>query len=71
LFASLVLLLAAAKKKPWKSGASIRHTTNLMQSMLVTFNICGLILQLCLLFGCVADHCGLLATTAMSPLAMF
>jgi hypothetical protein len=59
------------KKKPWKIGASSRHITNLKQSMLVTFDICGLILQLCLLFGCVADHCGFLATTAMSPLAMF
>ncbi len=34
LFASLVLLMAAAKKMPWKTDASSGHTTNLKQSML-------------------------------------
>jgi len=31
--------MAAPKKKPWKTGASIGHITNLMQSILETFNI--------------------------------
>jgi hypothetical protein len=39
LFASLVLLTAAAKKKPIKAGTSSRHITNLEQSILDTFNI--------------------------------
>jgi hypothetical protein len=39
LFASLVLLMAAAKKKPWKTGASTGHITNLKQSILETFDI--------------------------------
>jgi hypothetical protein len=40
--------MAAATKKekkeeayPWKAGASSRHTTNLKQSILETFNING------------------------------
>jgi hypothetical protein len=44
LFASLVLLTAAAKikeKKPIKTGASSRHMTNLKQSILETFYIYG------------------------------
>jgi hypothetical protein len=40
LFASLVLLMAAAKKKkPWKTGASNGHKTNLKQSIWETFDI--------------------------------
>jgi hypothetical protein len=38
MFASLVLLMAAAKK-PIKTGASSRHITNLKQSTLESFNI--------------------------------
>jgi hypothetical protein len=30
------------KKKPWKTGASSRYTTNLKQSILETFHIYGL-----------------------------
>ncbi len=44
LFASLVLLTAAAKikeKKRIKTGASSRHMTNLKQSILETFDIYG------------------------------
>ncbi len=41
MFALLVLLMAAAKKKPIKTGASIGHKTNLKQSILETFNIYG------------------------------
>ncbi len=40
LFASLVLLLATAKK-PWKTGARSRYITNLKQSILETFDIYG------------------------------
>jgi hypothetical protein len=36
LFASSVLLMAAAKKMPWKTSASGRHITNLKQSILET-----------------------------------
>jgi hypothetical protein len=45
MFASLVLLMAAAKKgkKPIKTGASRGHITNLKQSILETFNIYGMI----------------------------
>ncbi len=42
----LVLLIAAAKKKPRKTGASSRHITNLKQSTLETFNIYVLSSQL-------------------------
>jgi hypothetical protein len=31
--------MAAAKKKPWKVGASSMHITNLKQSILETFDI--------------------------------
>ncbi len=41
LFASLVLLMAATKKKPIKTGASSGNITNLKQSILETFNIHG------------------------------
>jgi hypothetical protein len=41
LFASLVLLMATAKKKPWKTSTSSRHITNLEQSILETFDIYG------------------------------
>jgi hypothetical protein len=44
LFASLVLLTAAAKikeKMPIKTGASSKHITNLKQSILETFDIYG------------------------------
>ena len=41
MFASLVLLMAAAKKKPWKMGTSRGHITNLKQSILETFDIYG------------------------------
>jgi hypothetical protein len=34
LFPSLVLLMATAKKKPRKTGASSGHITNLKQSIL-------------------------------------
>jgi hypothetical protein len=34
--------MAAAKKKPWKTGASNGHITNLKQSTLETFDIYGL-----------------------------
>jgi len=33
------------KKKPWKTGASSGHITNLKQSILETFNIYGLVLS--------------------------
>ncbi len=33
--------MAIAKKKPWKTGTSNRHVTNLKQSNLKTFNIYG------------------------------
>jgi hypothetical protein len=39
MFASLVLLTAAAKKKPGKTGASSWQITNLDQSILETFDI--------------------------------
>ncbi len=39
LFASLVLLMVPAKKKPRKTGTSSGHITNLKQSILETFNI--------------------------------
>jgi hypothetical protein len=38
-FASLILLMAAIKKKPIKTGASSRHITNLKQSILEAFDI--------------------------------
>jgi hypothetical protein len=41
LFASLVLLMATAKKKPLKTGASSGDITNLKQSILETFDIHG------------------------------
>ncbi len=44
MFASFVLLTAAAKtkeKKPIKTGPSIGHITNLKLSILETFNIYG------------------------------
>jgi len=43
LLASLVLLMAAAKKekKPIKTGTSSRHITNIKQSILETFDIYG------------------------------
>ncbi len=37
MFASLVLLMAAAKKEPIKTVASIGHIANLKQSILETF----------------------------------
>jgi hypothetical protein len=45
LFASLVLLMTTAKKKPWKTGASSGHITNLKQSILETFDIYAKYLQ--------------------------
>ncbi len=33
--------MAAAKKNPWKTGASSGHITNLKQSILETFDIYG------------------------------
>jgi hypothetical protein len=39
LFASLVLLMSTAKKKPIKTGTSSGHITNLQQSILETFDI--------------------------------
>jgi hypothetical protein len=33
--------MAAAKKKPWKTGASSGHIRNLKQSILETFDIYG------------------------------
>jgi hypothetical protein len=41
LFASLVLLMAVAKKKPRKTGATSGHITNLKQSISETFDIYG------------------------------
>jgi hypothetical protein len=41
MFASLVLLMATAKKKPIKTGTSSGHITNLKQSILETFDIHG------------------------------
>jgi hypothetical protein len=41
LLALLELLMAAAKKKLWKIGASSGHITNLKQSILETFDIYG------------------------------
>jgi hypothetical protein len=40
-FASLVLLMAAEKKKPLKTGTSSGHITNLKQSILETLDIYG------------------------------
>jgi hypothetical protein len=55
LFASLVLLMSAAKikeKKPIKTGASSWHITNLRQSFLETFDIyeCNTLIELLLLY---------------------
>ncbi len=41
MFASLVLLMAAAKKKPIETSASSGHITNLKQFILETFDIYG------------------------------
>ncbi len=41
MFASLVLLMAAAKRKEGLTGASSGHITNLKQSILETFSIYG------------------------------
>jgi hypothetical protein len=41
LFASLVLLMAAEKNKPIKTGTCSGHITNLKQSILETFDIYG------------------------------
>jgi hypothetical protein len=38
-------MATAKKNKPWKTGASSKHITNLKQSILETFDISGLLVK--------------------------
>ncbi len=42
------------KKKPWKTGTSSGHITNLKQSILETFDIYGLCVRVCVCVNYVA-----------------